>query len=293
MKTIIFFIPTILIIFMFGKINAQNIVQSQTLSNTLFIDKSKYNVPDEDYEVLFLNKNVTTHIISTLTIDYTDISTDLIVGQLAKDNVLALKAKKDLKHGEFLGYITLLGEDYVKQYKAYYTENLEGLYKATTRIFVKNHESYYNPLYPTTTKEFREYATKVLHKKRTYFNVSVEKNKIEIILNNIFIVDGFYFIDYTVKNRTNVRFDIDDVIYKINDKKVYKATNSQILYLEEKYNHYKKDSFKKEFRNVIVLDKFTFPNDKVFQIELKEKVISGRDLTLSVDYSDFLKADVL
>ena len=35
----------------------------------------------------------------------------------------------------------------------------------------------------------------------------------------------------------------------------------------------------------------TFPNDKVFSIELSEKQISGRTITLSIDYEDVLYAD--
>lgn len=289
MKTIKFILLLLSVSYSFNIAIAQS---NDPLHNGI-LDRTKYLVEEDEHEVLFLNRDVTTHIISTLEIDYTDISTDLIIGQLAKNNVLALKAEKQFLQGQFLGFITILGENYVKQYKAYYTNNLDGIYKATTRIFVKDKEDYNNPLYETTTQQFKEYASKIVRKKSTYHNVSIQKNKIQIKLNNIFIIDGFYFIDYTVKNRSNVRFDIDDVIYKINDKKVYKATNSQILYLEEKYNHYHKTSFKKEFRNIIALEKFTIPNDKVFQIEIKENVISGRDLILSVDYSDFLNADVL
>lgn len=35
----------------------------------------------------------------------------------------------------------------------------------------------------------------------------------------------------------------------------------------------------------------TFPNDKVLTIELSEKQISGRTISLSVEYEDVLNAD--
>jgi hypothetical protein len=35
----------------------------------------------------------------------------------------------------------------------------------------------------------------------------------------------------------------------------------------------------------------TFPNDKVLTIELSEKQISGRTLSLNIDYEDVLSAD--
>ena len=50
-------------------------------------------------------------------------------------------------------------------------------------------------------------------------------------------------------------------------------------------------SFKHGYRNVIVLKKMTFPNDKVLTIELSEKQISGRTISLDIDYEDVLYAD--
>ena len=50
-------------------------------------------------------------------------------------------------------------------------------------------------------------------------------------------------------------------------------------------------TFKYGYRNVIVVKKMTFPNDKVLTIELSEKQISGRTISLSIDYEDVLSAD--
>ncbi len=256
------------------------------------IDESKYFV-DNDYEKIYLNNNVTTHIISSLKIDYTDISTKKVAGQLAKDNMLALKPTESYRHGEFMGIITVVGEDYIKQYSAYYSEDFYGKRKPNSKIYIHNEEYYNNPTFELSSKDFKSISSNIVKRKSTYYNTISKANKMVIKLNNIFIVDGYYFVDFSVENNTNVRFDIDDVIYKINDKKIYKSANSQILYLQEIYNHYNKDKFKRHFRNIVAFEKFTIPNDKVFQIELKEKQISGRDIILNIEYSDFLKADVL
>ena len=42
---------------------------------------------------------------------------------------------------------------------------------------------------------------------------------------------------------------------------------------------------------VIVVKKMTFPNDKVLTIEMTEKQISGRNISLHIDYEDVLAAD--
>lgn len=41
----------------------------------------------------------------------------------------------------------------------------------------------------------------------------------------------------------------------------------------------------------MVLKKMTFPNDKVLTIEMTENQISGRNISVSIDYEDVLSAD--
>ena len=50
-------------------------------------------------------------------------------------------------------------------------------------------------------------------------------------------------------------------------------------------------SFKYGYRNIIVVKKMTFPNDKILTIEMSEKQISGRTISLNIDYEDVLSAD--
>ena len=42
---------------------------------------------------------------------------------------------------------------------------------------------------------------------------------------------------------------------------------------------------------MVVVKKMTFPNDKLLTIEMTEKQISGRNISLSIDYEDVLSAD--
>ena len=44
-------------------------------------------------------------------------------------------------------------------------------------------------------------------------------------------------------------------------------------------------------RNVIVIRKMTFPNDKKLTIEMTENQICGRTISLKVNFSDVLSAD--
>lgn len=42
---------------------------------------------------------------------------------------------------------------------------------------------------------------------------------------------------------------------------------------------------------MIVVKKMTFPNDKLLTIEMTEQQISGRNISLNIDYEDVLSAD--
>lgn len=41
----------------------------------------------------------------------------------------------------------------------------------------------------------------------------------------------YFFIDFSIENKTNIRFDIDEIRVKLADKKLAKATNAQIIEL--------------------------------------------------------------
>ncbi len=110
-------------------------------------------------------------------------------------------------------------------------------------------------------------------------------------LNNIYSVGDYFFIDFSIDNKTNIRFDIDEIRVKLADKKVSKATNAQIVELTPALILEQSRSFRHGYRNVIVLKKMTFPNGKVLSIEMTEKQISGRNITLNIDYEDVLVAD--
>ena len=94
-----------------------------------------------------------------------------------------------------------------------------------------------------------------------------------------------------MENKTNIRFDIDEVRIKLADKKLSKATNAQTIELKPSLVLDNSRSFRYGYRNVLVLKKMTFPNDKVLTIEMSEQQISGRTISLSIDYEDVLSAD--
>lgn len=110
-------------------------------------------------------------------------------------------------------------------------------------------------------------------------------------LNNIYSVGDYFFLDFSVENKTNIRFDIDQLRLKLNDKKTAKSTTVQTIELTPELVLDDSPSFLYGYRNVLAVKKLTFPNDKILTIELSEKQISGRTISLSIEYEDVLNAD--
>jgi conjugative transposon TraN protein len=135
------------------------------------------------------------------------------------------------------------------------------------------------------------YARRIWNSPAKYHSTRTNRHHLTMRLNNVYSVGEYFFIDFSVENRTNLRFDIDELRFKLSDKKQQKATNVQDLMLEPVLLLEKSTSFQHGYRNVVVLKKMTFPNDKVLSIELSEHQISGRTISMTVDYEDVLSAD--
>tara|TARA_R110000868_G_scaffold411003_2_gene701288 strand:- start:11674 stop:12462 length:789 start_codon:yes stop_codon:yes gene_type:complete len=256
---------------------------------TLLIIQSIF-VQAQDLETLYLNDNITTHILSRVNIAQIDLSTDLVAGQISNKKIIAIKPKNN--ENMELGVLTIIGEDYFLQYRLIYTNNMD---YADKQINIKERKENYflNPSFEMSNIDMFKYSKRIEDLKPTYHNVSSKDNKAIIRLNNIIVKDHQIFIDYSIENRTNLMYDVNDIKYTIDDKRVVKNTNIQRLELEPKYVFNKQKTFKRNYRNIVCFDKMTFPDNKEFVIELSEEQISGRTISLSISYLDILNADTL
>ena len=235
-----------------------------------------------EMEQLTVNDQVTTVITASEPIRFVDISTDKVVGDQPINNTIRLKPKDNVyADGEVLAIVTIVTERYRTQYALLYT----------TRIQEAERNAYNNPTVSLATADMSKYARQIWSSSAKYRNVATKKHRMVMRLNNIYSVGEYFFIDFSVENKTNIRFDIDEMRIKLSDKKQSKATNAQIVELTPALVLDDAKTFKYGYRNVIVVKKMTFPNDKVLTIELSEKQISGRTISLSIDYEDVLSAD--
>ena len=171
-----------------------------------------------------------------------------------------------------------------------YTSKLE---EAVTdkEVELVERNAFHNPDVSMSTVDMVSYAMKVWNSPARYRSTFTTQNKMTMRLNNIYVVGEYFFIDFSVDNKTNLPFDIDELRVKLQDKKQQKATNVQTIELKPALVLDRSVRFKKGYRNIIVLKKMTFPNDKVLSIELSEKQISGRTISMNLDYEDVLDAD--
>ena len=242
-------------------------------------------------EQLTINEHVSTVITASEPIRLVDISTDSIVGDKPLDNVIRLKpATGNHKDGEVMGIVTIITERYRVQYALLYTSRIE---EAVTdkEVELIERNAFHNPDVSMSTVDMVSYAMKVWQSPAKYRSTFTTDNKRTLRLNDIYVVGEYFFIDLSVSNKTNLPFDIDELRVKLQDKKQQKATNVQTIELKPALVLDRSVRFKSGYRNIIVLKKMTFPNDKVLTIELSEKQISGRTISMNLDYEDVLAAD--
>ena len=244
-------------------------------------------------ELLTVNDQVTTVITATEPIRFVDISTDKVAGDQPLSNTVRLKPKQGADvnaEGDILAVVTVITERYRVQYGLVYTTRLRN---AVTEKTIQQTEvtPYDNPAVSMSTEEMVRFAWRVWDSPAKYRNVGARKHHMGIRLNNIYSVGEYFFIDFSVENRTNIRFDIDQIRVKVEDKRQTRAANSQSIEITPVLKFQSATSFLHGYRNILALKKLTFPNEKVLTIELSEKQISGRTITLSIDYEDVLYAD--
>ena len=249
-------------------------------------------------ERIYVNREVTTHIVMPENIKMVDISTTKIAGNQCTDNIVRIKPscgsdsipEAGYRDNELLGTLTLIGERHIAQYDILYTQSPQ-MAASIFEVPYSHTQSYINPEVTMPMAEMARYAWAVYGSGRKYNQIVSRAHGMKAVANPISAVGDYFFIDYSLQNKTKIAYDIEELRVKLTDKKETKATNSQTIELSPVFslNHVRK--FKKSYRNVLVLPKLTFPDEKVLRLEISENQISGRVITLTIEYEDILHAD--
>lgn len=248
-------------------------------------------------EKIYVNDEVTTHIVMPENIKMVDISTTKLIGNQCADNIVRIKPYIDndsvqtyYRENELMATLTLIGERHMAQYDIIFTHT-PARAASIHHVPYSHTESYVNPEVSMPEAEMARYAWAVYGSDRKYNQVVSKAHGMKAIVNNIYSIGDYFFIDYSLQNKTKIPYDIEELRIKLTDKKEVKATNSQTIELTPAYSLNLAKKFKKNYRNVLVIPKLTFPDEKVLRLEISENQISGRVITLTIEYEDILNAD--
>ena len=231
----------------------------------------------------------TIHFLSPEPVQYVDISGQQVAGDLALPNMLRVKLKDSTTH--FSGAVlTITGESFVTQFRL-----VPGPQTDRTLITIEPQET--RPLEIAgigfNQNQLHSIALNIVSHKPEHREEQAKAYGITGRLNHLYSIGEYIFLDLSYRNATRLAFKIDEFRFKIEDKKVTKASNIQSLEMKPLYVLDTQPGFCRSYRNVFVFKKMTFPGDKVFKVELSEKQVSGRVNTLTISYRDILHADNL
>ena len=259
-----------------------------------------------DLPELEITEGISLHIISPEPIQYVDLSTHKLTGDLPSTQIARVKiVEKDSatkvqeptdgdqeKWKTNLGIITVVGQSFIAQYKAVY-RNPENL-NTVTNIHIQPEEM--QPIefdkMAFSNLELRKFTMDIIQKKSEKNPIREEKYLgLSVQLNNVYVISDYIFLDMTFKNNSNLSYDVEALKFSVEDKKIHKATNNQSIEMTPVFQLSPQKHFRKNFRNIYVFKKFTYPNSKVMMVRLIEEQLSGRTIEMKINYSDILKAD--
>jgi conjugative transposon TraN protein len=251
------------------------------LSHTLY---AQHQVRD-----IALPKNLTLHFISPEPIQYVDISSKELAGDLPLKNVLRIRLR-DSVAGFTDAVITIAGEKFIAQYHL-----VPGSADAATEINIEPEDT--RPLDISgigfSQNQLKSMALSLIAQRPERKIEKVSAFGLTGRLNHVYTAGDYIFLDISFRNKTRLKYTIEDFRFRIDDKKVNKASNVQSFELKPEFVLFGTPAFEKNYRNIFVFKKMTFPGNKVLLAELSEKQISGRILTLKISYRDILNADTL
>lgn len=239
----------------------------------------------------------TTHILSPEPILYVDISTGDVDGDLPEKNICRLKpvASKMLPGSSFT--VTLVTRSMVCVYQLFCgdPENRDDREPQSYVIAMDPGKALLVNSPKVTEADFQGLALRALAQKRQIHDIKSKAYGLTFWVNNIFICGDFIMIDVGLENQSKLALDVDEIRFKLTEKSRLNAHVSQDMELKPLYSFYDQDEVRvtSSWRNFYIFRKFNYPTEKKLMIELSEKQVSGRKISLAVDYQTVLQSRYL
>ncbi|MCA5004037.1 conjugative transposon protein TraN [Sphingobacterium bovistauri] len=248
----------------------------------------------QELPIIYLLADNSVHFLSPQPIKYVDISNHRVHGDLPLENMLRIKFQNDstdlIPTESELGTLTIVAEDFIAQYRLCYLHS----FQADIPSLIELDPIHAQPLNITgellSDMNKREISLNILSTRKYKPVVEKKDMGISISVNQIYALGDYMFLDISFANSTNLSYDIDEFRVFIEDKKVLKASNFQSLEIKPIWSFREIRTIKSKQRNIYVIKKVIFPNNKVMKISLTEKQISGRMIDVNVEFKDILNA---
>lgn len=272
--------------------------------------------------VLKMKPGVNVHIVSPEPIEFVDLSTSYLLGDLPTENLARIKVLEDslavlekqisgksglsstlsssfadrspYTYQELdLGIVTIVAKSFMAQYRAVYGGKDSHEIQSSIYIYPQHMQPLEFSRNSLSPRELLNFCEKIFSRKELRPLARKKGFGLTLNLNGLYVVGDYVFLDVLIENKTNLKFQMESILFSVEDKKIYKATNHQSIALNPVYSHHSQKEFRSTYRNVFVFEKFSFPNSKTLRVRLVEEELSGRSLTLEIPYSALLKADTL
>lgn len=257
-------------------------------------------IPPYGLEVTF---DKTVHIIFPAPIQYVDLGSNRIIAGKAGTSENILRVKAALRNFE-----TETNMAVITQEGSYYTFNVKYA-KEPEKLNIEMKDFMHDGIAVNTPnnsmdiylKELGSESPRIVYlinraiyntDKRIVKHIGSKRFGIQYLLKGVYSHNNLLYLHTSIKNSSNVPFDIDFVRMKVVDKKVMKQTAIQetVIYPLRAYNFITTVGGNKSERTVFAIDKITIPNDKQLVIELFEKN-GGRNQSFIIENEDLLRAE--
>ena len=269
------------------------------------------SLPIQDHNVvrsyyLDLAFNKTTCIIFKSPIRSVDLGSKDIIADKANavDNVLRVKASSIGFNETNFSVMTADGQFYsfVVNYNEYPTMlaldlsvNEEGLVQQKARSVNQKGTVVRFAGVNTSQQEIVQNCSSIMEHNRRVKHIGINKYDIQASLRGLYYKDNVLYYKIGVKNKSNIRYDLDFIRFFIVDKTLAKETSHQELEVIPLYVYNQPLVIipgQKSVEKIYVFQKFTIPDDKVVQVIMGEKN-GGRTVTFTMANQDILDADIL
>jgi conjugative transposon TraN protein len=240
--------------------------------------------------IVYLSENATVHFNSPETIQYVDYPKG-IAGDLPLKNILRIKYIADSTHHPAV--ITIAGEKFIAQYQVIFTNDSNKAINTNIEILPSDTRPLDISGIGLSQREMKNYAMRLIARRERGHYTQNTAFGLTGTVSQIYTLGDYIFLDIAYLNKTNLKYDIDEMRFKIEDRKVTKASTIQSVEIKPELILFDIPGFRKRYRNIFVFKKFSFPGNKLLNIEMTEKQISGRVITMSLKYGDLLNADII